>query len=41
MTEIMLIVYQMTAKAGGASREAFMQAGWTDAALIQQGYMTA
>jgi hypothetical protein len=34
-------VYQMTAKAGGASREAFMQAGWTDAALIQQGYMTA
>lgn len=33
--------FQMTAKAGGASREAFLQAGWTDAALIQQGYMTA
>jgi len=33
--------YQMTAKAGGNSREAYLQAGWTDAALIQQGYMTA
>ena len=32
---------QMTAKAGGASREAYHAAGWTDAQLIQQGYMTA
>jgi hypothetical protein len=33
--------FQMTAKAAGSSREAFMSAGWTDAQLIQQGYMTA
>jgi hypothetical protein len=31
---------QMTAKAAGASREAFVAAGWTDAQLIAQGYMT-
>jgi hypothetical protein len=30
----------MTAKAAGASREAFLAAGWTDAQLIAQGYMT-
>jgi hypothetical protein len=29
----------MTAKANGASREAFLAAGWTDAQLIAQGYM--
>lgn len=32
---------QMTAKAAGASREAFLAAGWTDANLIAQGYMSA
>lgn len=31
----------MTAKANGASYEAFIAAGWTDANLIAQGYMTA
>lgn len=30
----------MTAKAGGASYQAFQAAGWTDAALIAEGYMT-
>lgn len=34
-------VRQMTAKAAGASYEAFTAAGWTDANLIAQGYMTA
>lgn len=34
-------VPRMTVKANGASREAFLAAGWTDAQLIQQGYMTA
>lgn len=33
--------YTMTAKAAGASREAFLANGWTDAMLIEQGYMTA
>jgi hypothetical protein len=28
----------MTAKAGGASLEAFRTQGWTDDALIAQGY---
>lgn len=32
---------QMTAKAAGASYQAFIAAGWTDANLIAQGYMTA
>jgi hypothetical protein len=32
--------HQMTAKAGGASYQAFIAAGWTDANLIAQGYMT-
>lgn len=32
---------QMTLKAAGASREAFLAAGWTDANLVAQGYMTA
>lgn len=31
--------YIMTAKAGGATREQFQANGWTDEALIQQGYM--
>lgn len=31
---------KMTAKAGGASYQAFIAAGWTDANLIAQGYMT-
>jgi hypothetical protein len=31
----------MTAKAGGASYETFIQAGWTPATMIAQGYMTA
>jgi hypothetical protein len=31
---------QMTAKAGGVTREAYLAAGWTDAQLIQNGYMT-
>jgi hypothetical protein len=30
----------MTAKAAGASYQAFLSAGWTDANLIAQGYMT-
>lgn len=33
-------VRQMTAKAGGSSYQAFISAGWTDANLIAQGYMT-
>jgi hypothetical protein len=32
--------YQMTGKAGGASREACLAGGWTDAQLIAQGMMT-
>lgn len=32
---------QMTAKAAGSSYQAFVSAGWTDANLIAQGYMTA
>jgi hypothetical protein len=32
---------QMTAKAGGASYETFIQAGWTPATMIAQGYMNA
>lgn len=32
--------YHMTPKANGASREACLTAGWTDAQLIQQGYMS-
>lgn len=32
---------QMTAKAGGASYEAFIEQGWTDATLVQHGYMVA
>ncbi len=31
---------QMTAKAGATSYEAFIAAGWTDANLVAQGYMT-
>ena len=31
---------QMTAKAAGVTREAFLQGGWTDAQLVAQGYMT-
>jgi hypothetical protein len=31
---------QMTAKAQGSSYQAFISAGWTDANLIAQGYMT-
>lgn len=31
--------YVMTAKANGATREAFHANGWTDEALIQNGYM--
>lgn len=31
---------QMTAKAAGASYQAFIAAGWTDANLVAQGYMT-
>jgi hypothetical protein len=31
---------QMTAKAGGVSREAYIQGGWTDAQLIANGLMT-
>lgn len=31
---------QMTAKAGGASYQAYISAGWTPAALIAEGYMT-
>jgi hypothetical protein len=31
---------QMTAKAAGATYQAFISAGWTDANLIAQGYMT-
>lgn len=31
---------QMTAKANGASYEAYIAAGWTDAAMIAQGYMS-
>jgi len=30
---------QMTAKAGGATYESFKKSGWTDEAMIQQGYM--
>jgi hypothetical protein len=30
----------MLAKAGSASYQAFLSAGWTDANLIAQGYMT-
>jgi hypothetical protein len=32
---------QMTAKAGGITREAYLAGGWTDAQLIANGYMTA
>lgn len=32
---------KMTAKAAGSSYQSFKTAGWTDEALIQQGYMTA
>lgn len=32
--------YRMTAKAAGTTREAFLAGGWTDALLIQHGYMT-
>lgn len=32
---------RMTAKAAGSSYQAFVTAGWTDAALIAQGFMTA
>lgn len=31
--------YTMTAKAGGATREAFVAQGWNDAQLLEQGYM--
>ena len=31
--------YRMTEKAAGATREAFLAAGWDDARLIQQGFM--
>jgi hypothetical protein len=31
---------QMTAKAGASSYQAFIAAGWTDANLVAQGYMT-
>lgn len=31
----------MTAKAGGATYESFVGAGWTDAQMIEQGFMTA
>jgi hypothetical protein len=30
----------MTAKAAGASYQAFISAGWTQANLIAEGYMT-
>jgi hypothetical protein len=30
----------MTAKANGASHQAYIAAGWNDAALIAEGYMT-
>lgn len=30
----------MTAKSGGATYETFVKAGWTDDAMVQQGYMT-
>lgn len=33
------ILHSMTAKAGGAPYEAFIAQGWTDATLIEQGYM--
>jgi len=32
-------VYQMTAKASGASRDQFVEQGWTDESLIKEGYM--
>lgn len=32
--------YVMTEKAAGATREAFKANGWTDAMLVEQGYMT-
>jgi hypothetical protein len=31
--------YEMTAKANGATRDAFIAQGWTDTMLIEQGYM--
>ena len=34
-------VHQMTAKAGGATYEAMVAVGWTDALLVQEGYMLA
>lgn len=32
--------YTMTAKAAGATYEQFKANGWTDAMLVEQGYMT-
>ena len=32
--------FKMTAKAGPVTHEAFLAGGWTDAQLIEQGYMT-
>lgn len=34
-------VKQMTAKAGGATYEQFVAQGWTDAQMIEQGYLVA
>ena len=33
--------YQMTEKAAGSDRDAFIAEGWTDVMLIEQGYMLA
>jgi hypothetical protein len=33
------VEHVMAAKAGGVTYEAFVANGWTDAALIQNGYM--
>lgn len=35
------VARQMTAKAGGATYEQFRQQGWTDEAMIREGYMVA
>jgi len=34
-------VYEMTEKANGATRDAFIAQGWTDSMLIEHGYMKA
>jgi hypothetical protein len=34
-------IRQMTAKAAGATYEAMIAAGWTEALLVQHGYLAA